>query len=295
MLRREAAARGRVRAHHAALLRGANRFHTFAVSLVAGGGRVNLQGARTRDMDEIVVLVSLGLFTKACWQHRSGQLLARAGLGADAIALTRCLFETTLALAFVLRRRLRLRRGRDRRPLPPVPGWPLNSRLRARLYLANIAFENDRVFREFQDIRGLRRFRRRAAAARSVVQQVRDGEAAIGPEWTRRLRDSRSFSGVSIKDLALSLRLAAAYATLYRYGSWSVHAIDLTHFITLPDPGRPPLIQLAPHEGDVASAVSVANNLLLVCVRFVNERFGLDRDRAIERHAYRLSLLDARG
>src|SRR5437899_2303953 len=117
MLPGEAPARRQVRAVHGALLRDTNVFHSFAVGLLAAG-ELNLQGVR--DVDPVVALVTLGLFTKACWQHRSVQLLARSGLGADALALARCLFETALALGFVLKDRIRLRG--DGKFLPRVPG-----------------------------------------------------------------------------------------------------------------------------------------------------------------------------
>jgi len=38
----------------------------------------------------------------------------------------------------------------------------------------------------------------------------------IGPEWSRRFRERRSYSGLSTKDLAISLGLAGACATLYQ-------------------------------------------------------------------------------
>jgi hypothetical protein len=288
MLPGEVPARRQVRAGHGVLLRDTNLFHTFAVSLL-DRDVLNIQGLR--DLDPVVALVTVGLFTKACWQHRSVQLLARAGLGADALALARCLFETTLALGFVLKDRVRLRR--DGGFLPPVPGRPLNSRLRARLYLANIAFENARTLNEYQRTKGLKRFRGAAAARAEVARQVGDGEQAVGSQWSDRLRAKRTYSGVSIKDLALSLGLGPTYKTLYKYASWSVHALDLTHFVTFPaGEDRPPHLQLAPHEGEVRRVIDVSNAILLSCVRTFNRRFRLGEDQNVEEHARQLNLVN---
>ena len=287
MLPGEVAARRQVRAEHGPHLRDTNAFHTFAVSLIRNGN-FNLQGIR--GVDDAVCLVALGLFIKACKQHRSVQLLARAGLGEDALALTRCMFETTLALAFTLKERFRWRR--DGVPMPAARSRHTGSMLRARLYLANMAFENERTLREFGRTTGLRRFRRRADAAREVALQVRTAEQGIGAEWSRRLRQSRSYSGLSVKDLALSLRFAQAYGTLYRYASWSVHAIDLAHFITLsPEAGAIPEVHIAPSNGELIGALGMANAQLLACSRLLNHRLRLGQDHAIDGHARQLNIV----
>jgi hypothetical protein len=286
MLPGEVHARRQVRAGHAALLRDSNTFQTFAIGLLSGG-TFNLQG--TRGVDDAVCLVALGLFIKACKQHRSVQLLARAGLGEDALALTRCLFETTLALVLTLKDRVRMRSNGVL--MPTVPSRHAGSMLRARLYLANIAFEHDRTLREFGRTRGLRRFRRRAGALREVARQVGPAEYAIGPQWSQRLRRSRSYSGGSVKDLALTLRFLPTYATLYRYASWSVHAIDLAHFVTQPaQAGARLRVQIAPSDAEVPGAVNVANALLLACVRSLNRRFRLGHNQTINGHARQLNL-----
>ena len=98
-------------------------------------------------IDTHTLWVAAGLFAKACKQHRAIQILCRAGLGTDAHALTRNLFETTLALFFVLRKRVTLKQGGRR--TARVDWRPLNSRLRSRLYNSNIQFEKQRAAKDW--------------------------------------------------------------------------------------------------------------------------------------------------
>lgn len=82
--------------------------HNFAVSIL--NPQIKIRGSK--GIDDSVVYVCLGLFVKACRQFRSVQRLCQAGLGSDAHALTRNLFETWLALMFVERRRVTLKQGK---------------------------------------------------------------------------------------------------------------------------------------------------------------------------------------
>src|SRR5712692_3599688 len=130
MLPNDRANRALVRARCKKLLRQAADLHNFAVAVlqqsVASGEEQSGLRIPNRQIDSSVVFVTLGLYVKACKQHRSILLLARAGLGPDALAIARNLFETTLALTFILRKQVRLPR------FSAIRGRPLSTRFRTR-------------------------------------------------------------------------------------------------------------------------------------------------------------------
>jgi hypothetical protein len=106
------------------LLRRTARFHDFAVRPLLGGG---LRGNKKRGIDRRVILTGIGLYVRALKQHRSAVTLAERGLGEDALAVTRHLFETTMAVAFLLRHRITLK---AQGAVVKVMGYPLTTRWR---------------------------------------------------------------------------------------------------------------------------------------------------------------------
>jgi ribosome-binding protein aMBF1 (putative translation factor) len=109
--------------------------------------------------------------------------------------------------------------------VPKVKGKPLSTRFRARLYIANLAFEKERMLGQWLKTPGLLRTAKRAARL-AIQERVKQAEAVIGADWAARLKRTRSYSGLSIKDLAESLKLTTSYATFYRSASWPTHATD---------------------------------------------------------------------
>ena len=151
-------------------------------------------------IDDYVAVVALGLVAKACKQYRAIGEMVSLGLGEVADSNARMLFETMLAVDFIMRRRVALKRGAA--PLPAVPGRPMTTKFRTSLYLAHDAFNQQKFVRGMLDTPGLRR--KMSARIRNEINQVAaDWEATIGPEWTERI--DRTYSGVNIKDLAQSL------------------------------------------------------------------------------------------
>lgn len=243
-------------------------------------------GKISRGLSRSVVYTAIGLHVKALKQHRSTQVLAEKGLGQDALAITRNLFETMMALAFLLRHRVTLKE--HGRVLAPVPGKPLSTRFRTQMYDANTTLEKQRTNTEFARTKGLRNWAK-SLNTPELLAEIKAVEAALGPDWTKRLRDRKSYSGVSIKDLAISLRLGPAYATHYRVSSWSVHASTLHRYITFDGQGGPPTIHLFPDASDVGEAVHTANIFLLACIDLLNSRMGLGLENGIKAMRMRLT------
>jgi len=98
-----------------------------------------------------------------------------------------------------------------------------------------------------------------------------------------------------LKDLALTLRLAQAYATLYRSASWSTHATDLPQFVRLAPRAGTPTLYLSPGDAWVPQTIRGASLLLVICIEFLNERFGLGHEQRIQEEKHRLGFGRTRG
>ena len=71
-----------------------SELHDFSVSLIPFPLRIEAR----RNLDKSTADVALALYVKACRQFRAIQLLCEGGLGGDAWALARNLFESSLPL-----------------------------------------------------------------------------------------------------------------------------------------------------------------------------------------------------
>jgi hypothetical protein len=183
-----------------------------------------------------------------------------------------------LAIAFVLRYRVTfLQQGAK---LGAVPGFPATTRLRARMFLANIFLEEERTHREFARTPGLKKWAKALATAPARAAEATQG---IGEVWARRLKSTRSYSGLSVKDLSLSLGLGQAYATHYRMASWSIHPVQIGRHLTIDADGQN-RVNLSPGLDDVAVALDTANSFLVACLRFVDDRLGLSLGASLADH-----------
>lgn len=251
---------------------------------VLGGNQ--LAGTLGPGTDHLVVQLSMGLLTKAAKQARSVLILAEKGFGQDANSLARGMLETALATAFVLRKEIALTKGG--KPIDAVAGQEFDSRFRARLYLANIAFERARTAREWQKVQGLE-----TALSPDTIGALEEREKLaqeiIGPEWADRLKKGKSFSGLSVKDMAASLGLEQTYAVAYRSGSWSVHAADVDQFIDI-NLEDGPAVNLAPGIALVRESLVSATISLVMCLSFFDERLSVGAEVAALRLRKKLGL-----
>jgi len=147
-----------------------------------------------------------------------------------------------LAIQFLLQYRIKLRDAKGHL-IKEIRGKPLTARLRAGLFNANSTFESERMDTEFGNTPSLKHYVGKFGAAANIIRKA---ESRIGPEWTKRLRASRTYSGVSLKDLAVTLGVGELYATHYRVSSWAVHASRIDFYISF-DAGETTL-QLFPDE-----------------------------------------------
>jgi hypothetical protein len=221
-------------------------------------------------VDDLVLMVTLGLIAKSCKQYRAIGELIQMGLGEVADSNARMLLETTLAVLFLMRRRVVLKE--NGKTFSGIMGKPLTTRFRARLYLAYDAFNGRKFAQGVAGTRGLKRKIRRAGLT-AIEKTAKDWEAEIGPDWTKRLK--RGFSGLTVKDLAESFGYGELYP-VYRIMSGGVHASDSTDFIH-PDDSSESGVRFsvsASVEG-VANTLKFASVLLVHIVQAADARLGL--------------------
>jgi hypothetical protein len=186
--------------------------------------------------------VAVPLFVKACGQFRAAIALAQLARTKEVDVLNRCLFETVLALQFILRRRVTLCRvsevpnatGKTRIRRMPLEthGKTLTSDFRAAMYVVHVANQAQRMADTCSRSRWFRHEAKlyRALASNPLVDECR---TEIGADWVERLRKKKSYSGVTIRDLAHSFdpSFRQWYDLVYSRQSQTVHAADAMQFV----------------------------------------------------------------
>lgn len=188
-------------------------------------------------------LTLVALHTSLCRvfrQFRTVIELCERGEAEDAAAISRGIFETSLAVAFVLNDRVKLRTF-DEHGKGHVVKWmkeanrPMSREFRAELFNAHQRLDGYRY---------IRRNKNRPGMKRECVQLLKqlenegvraDVELTIGAEWTTRFTKSDSFACISIADLARSIGgpFTRWYSDIYSDQSSHVHFGDALSRIDL--------------------------------------------------------------
>jgi hypothetical protein len=229
----------------------AERLHNVVVGMLSGTWR-----PPTRGLSPLVLFSIAGLMTKACKTYRAIQHVCAAGLGQDATVLLRSLYETMVAVLFILQKR---------------------SRERAVIYQAYGIASGLKMLHAWKRTPGLKR-----RATKSVIAQT---EQACH-QWAAQLPPgtdySRHWSGKrSLEQAAKALRGAVSYDLFYRYASPFAHAADLVDHMDL---RSAPVfaMRLIPGDLHVAGTLAVARLMLWLTASRVNERFRLGCDEPLE-------------
>jgi hypothetical protein len=241
---------------------------------------------RPRGLNKQAINTSFGVFVKSCKQYRSIQILCEHGLPEDALALTRNLAETTVALYFLLRHRIELKRNGQ--PVPAILGKPLSTKFRSDLFLAYGVLQKEKMLNEWSTTKSM------SAAYKKVLKgdfpaSVAAVKALLGPDWLKRQKDSNYYAGVNFRDLVLSLRSPLIYAVLFRMGSQFVHPSDLTSFLRIDKDGTPVFL-LLPGDLYLKETMTTANLLLVLSMDVLNTRLGLGYDDLIAAMKRRIGL-----
>jgi Family of unknown function (DUF5677) len=245
----------------------AGRFLEFATGTLTG---LSFRGAPP-GMDALSTVVSIGLLVKMCKQTRSVLALVRLGLREDAESLLRLQFEAMLAALFILRRRVRLKRGG--RTVKPVATMPFDSPFRAKLYIAHAYAQDGRMYDEVTRTAGIKRTVGKKFLD-SFRAQADDWKKDIGPEWAERQKQGKGYAGMPLCDLAASLGLGVLYASLYRHISAAVHATDAVSFIGS-DGDDSLTIEIDPTDKGLGFPIRFTCLFLVRAVSEFNRRFGL--------------------
>jgi hypothetical protein len=243
--------------------------------------------------EECIQLASL-INTQALRLFRSVVEQVRRCETYSATILSRTLFETLLAVAFLVKKDIRI----IVEPVRPKPGSPpattakyvakirskgvkrtrkhlLSYKLRMLLFQAYDYFWLQKAglnsLAKHPGMFGkVRQFKRTLDPA--LLQGY---EHAIGPEWTYILKNSDNYAGLSVPDRA---RMAGKsflrwYEALYPSQSRAVHGIDIHHHLIV-----------LPGDGQVASTLWPAINLMLIHIRQLQDciDFGPDVDTAFD-------------
>lgn len=236
-----------------------------------------------------VLDLSMLLNIQACRLFRSAIEQCERCDGFTGNILTRSLFETVLALLFVLKRSVCIiaepeldkngkpKPGRYRAKAPTKKNRgarkdSLSRDFRADLYIAHGVFQSESLARKCAMTPGLLRASKskRLKVGQSLVTAI---DAAIGPEWLSIVHGS-TYSGLSLADLSrlLDRGLYRWYATVYTIQSGMAHAADAHRHATLHADGIGP--NYFSTEPEIRETVQAAVVMLLICMMIMQEQVG---------------------
>lgn len=240
----------------------------------------------------------------------------RRGEAYAANIISRSLFETVLALRFVLaRKRLRIAvdqaKTKGGNPKVDAAGNPiyyskpvnsstpkaqirrLTQKQRADLYLAHALFQDERSAKQLATIPNMKRkVRKLSSNAQNLIASC---ENEIGSEWTSVLRNTRSYSGLNVEVLAklMGKPFKRWYETVYGFQSRNVHAADPFRNVTIAD-GEKLSAAYVSSVGGVRQALVTAITLMFIAIDTIQKSvgYGAEVDFAYEsmKRRYRAQL-----
>jgi hypothetical protein len=252
----EADAETAVARRFATLLARADRLLAVALEIISQGG---VHVRHTRGIRMIVLRVVFGLYGKACKTYRAIRVTVARGLGEDAFILGRALFETAMAILFILRR---------------------DSVRRSRMYLAHLAVNDLRMLEALARTRGTKRIakKNRLVVARARVQKF---EQELGPSTIAALKSGPA--GMSVEATAKKLgRWEGVYQLFYRRGSRFGHVADLSDHVQFTPEGVTVLNMVPSRQETLEEVLRITYGVMWGIVAKMNERLGLGHDDAVK-------------
>jgi hypothetical protein len=239
------------------------------------------------DLPPRVITVGVLLTTQACRLYRSIIEECRRSEGLCANVLARSLYETLIALRFVLKRSLRIiiapsspgaltyvarAPSRNNRA---IGNASLTREHRASLYLLHVQFESERLLRKCGATpRSKRALRLKRLRSDPAAQRARAAmEQFVGLEWLYVLsHEPHTYSGLSIESLARLVgpnrRLGQWYAGHYHIEPGQIHAVAVhRHSRIGSDGGIEPSLHSPVDE--IRDTIQIAATMLLACMATV--------------------------
>jgi hypothetical protein len=254
--------------------------------------------------------VAMMLNVQAIRQFRSIVIECRNVEAISANIVARSLYETVVALLFILKPHVRIvtmpdtdKAGNQKkdsdgelkyiaRPLRKKEKGKSPSReLRANLYLGKALVSAPRFFDRMGAIPGVKRFgKTKAAATRKLTAGLRkEYKQLVGQEWWSVLKHSSWYSGLGVEALTKlvdrSGTLDRWYQTIYRAQSDIAHAADAGIHAECTDNGilRPRFLS---SNDEVCGALQEAVAFLLICINSCQKYIGFGAGVGMAVHGF---------
>jgi hypothetical protein len=288
MLPFEDRARHDVEADHPNELAESRELLQLALRMIGSDGQGGLQipAAPVPGVTDRARSLALGLYAKACKQFRGVIILAERGFGGEMTVLTRALFETTLALNFIMNETVALKR--DGKPFDPDPSRPLTTDFRALLYGAHAVFMQAKRYKQWSERPELSTSMHLRGDPSQIATQTAEAKGAIGEKWWEALKVGQA--GLSVRNLADSLGVLSYYLVIYGDQSEVAHAGDGFMHFDLGDDGG--WLDLAPSPDGVGGLLQLASLVFLACLTGIHNRlnFGAEAESALDGFAKRFNV-----
>lgn len=239
---------------------------------------------RRSNLNDKVLHVAMTLGNQAVRLFRSVIEECRRAEGMCGLILSRTLYETSVALDFVMAPTIHIRPVKGRNDKSGKPkyhvevvkrgGKSLSREFRATLYMVSTALQEERQIQELSSVTGLRRF------ARSQQKKVNPKviaaiERTLGPEWTSILREKSGYSGLSIAQTArLTGRTGEVwYKVGYAVQCRASHAAEAWKYITVPD-GQTVNATPFSDDSDIRTALYAATGFFLKTLLTLQTQIG---------------------
>jgi hypothetical protein len=252
-----------------------------------GQGGLNIPGVPVPGVTDRARSLALGLYAKACKQFRGVIILGERGFGDEVTVLTRALFETTLAMNFLMNETVALKR--DGKPFDPDPSRPLTTDFRALLYGAHAAFVQAKRYKQWSERPELAASMHLRGDPSQIAAQTTEAKNAVGEKWWDALKGGQA--GLSVRNLADSLGVLSYYLVVYGDQSEVTHAGDgFMHFDL--DDGS---LDLAPSPASIGGLLRLAALVFLACLTGIHNRlnFGAGTESALNAFAKRFEVPDS--
>jgi hypothetical protein len=226
--------------------------HNAVVGMFGGPWHIT----KPRGTSRFTVETVAGLLTKACKTYRAVHMVCAAGLGTDGGVLARSLFETTIAILFIMQKR---------------------SKERAVLYHAYGAEQRLKMLNHWKRTKGLKRM----ATKRMIANQTEELDGLM-KELPPGANAKRHWSGLANFEASVnSLKAAQLYAVFYRHTSSFAHGPDFQEHVTIDPVSGDFTFELEPTGNHIDSTVAVSRLLLWAAADRINGRLGLGFDAVL--------------
>lgn len=236
----------------------------------------------------IIVAAIAGLQMKLTRQYRSIIELCERAEGSDAMVLTRSMFEAMLAVFFILNPDLKieLRRGRKRKhhACPSASeDHSLSRELRAKLYFAHENLMPHKIAKNSQRYDVHRQAGLELEGRIMPMDEIGD---AIGPKWVEALQASGTYSGLSVKALAVAINkeFAAWYDVIYVLWCHPTHSGDGFQYVDF-DGDSPALVPFSTSR-EVSAVLQYSTLMFLAAWESISETLGFGAECDAAREAF---------